>query len=219
MDSGNHFEAPDGGEPGPKQLIDVYGDWCLNTKGPCPGWADRVFVGIAQGIRPPCFADFPYDQARIYWIITKLIQGPPREKDINTALAELEDLAGGGFIPAAILHCEILLGMVEDLETGDTWRDDETGVIRALEILFWSLEAGHIQERSNVRIKIVHTMTDYSLFYSEGRDEAEVKENIRKLCQVTMPERDDQEFLLSMARAFVQWVTTPAGPPSKRSRM
>lgn len=220
MDSGDHrFEASDGGEPGPEQLTDVYGGWCLNTKGRCPGWADRVFELIAQGNRPPCFPDFPYEQARIYWIITKLIQGPPMEKDINTALAELEDLAEDGFIPAAILHCEILLGMVDDLETGDTWRDDETGVIRALEILFWSLEAGHRQERRNVRIKTVQILTDYSLFYSEGHDETEIKENIRKLCQVTMTEKDDQEFVLRMVRAFVEWVTTPAGPPTKRPRM
>lgn len=215
----NFSRAPDGGEPGAAQLSLVYEWWCFNTKCRCPEWADMVFAGIAQGNRPPCFPDFPYEQARIYWITTELIQCPPERKDINTALAELEELAEDGFIPAAILLCEILLGMVDDLETGDSWRDDETGVIRALEVLFWSLEAGHRQERRNVRIKIVQILTDYSVFYSEGHDETEIKENIHNLCKVTFPERDDQEFLLSMTRAFVEWVTTPVGPPTKRSRM
>ena len=213
-----------GGEVGIDDLVRFYLFWGSRTREVLPPEEfHRALLAIAAGNTPPCFAGFPLHEAKIYRIVTVLIYS--NQRNINSALDELFQLAEENFVPATILLIEILLGMIEDLDQADTWRDDETGVVRALRLLFWSTESGHWQERFEVKIRVFRLLRDYGMCYSEGRHpETDVHFRIRKLYKDVARKHDDDENMIEKVREFVEWVTKipvllDVGEPSaKRTR-
>ena len=203
--------GPGGSEPSLPELLEVYRLWSLSPHQKVPEEFHKALLALAQGLPPPCYHGFPIHRAMGYWIVTVLIYS--EKKDINRALDELSQLAENGFMPAAILLVEILLGLIEDLDKADSWRDDETGVVRALGLLFWSTERGHVVVRRGIQIRVFKMLRDYGVFYSKGRHtETAVRIRIRDLYTNVIGKEEDDEFMLEKCRDFVKWVTTPLEP-------